>query len=101
MKKIQSLPLGLGLALILAVGAALSTAKAQTIVFTEDWETDQSSTGNYRTNFAPVGVSYANLYFDYSTAGIPLSPHSTGVTTRALKIQRNYLFYPFGHPRQE
>ncbi len=89
MKKIQSLPLSLGLAIILAVGAALSTAKAQTVVFTEDWEIDHSVDGTYKTNFAAVGVSYANLYFDYSTAGIPLSPHSTGVTTRALKMAAN------------
>ncbi len=89
MKKIPSHPRNLGLALILAVGATLSPAKAQTIVFTENWETDHSLDGTYVTNFTASGVHLADLYFDYSTVGVPLAPNSTGSSTRALKMAAN------------
>ena len=89
MKKNPSLLRRLGLALILAIGATLSSAKAQTIVFTEDWETDHSLDNTYVTNFTASGVHLADLYFDYSTVGIPPSPNSTGGTTRALKMAAN------------
>jgi hypothetical protein len=89
MKKIPSLVGRAGLALILALGASLLTVKAQNVVFTEDWETDHSLDNTYRTNFTATGVHLADLYFDYSTAGVPLSPNSTGGSTRALKMAAN------------
>jgi len=89
MKTPASLPRSLGLALVLAVGATLNSAKAQTVVFAEDWETDHSLDNTYVTNYTASGVHLANLYFDYSTAGVPLSPNSTGGTTHALKMAAN------------
>jgi hypothetical protein len=64
-------------------------AAAQTIVFTEDWEIDHSLDNTYVTNFTASGVSLADLHFDYNTVGIPLSPNSTGTSTRALKMAAN------------
>jgi hypothetical protein len=72
----------------LCLSAYLPTAHAQNVIFTEDWETDHSLDDTYITN-SVGGVNYANLFFDYSTAGIPLSPHSTGSSTRALKMAAN------------
>ena len=34
-------------------------------------------------------LSPADIFFDYSTVGIPPAPHSVGGTTRALKLQAN------------
>jgi hypothetical protein len=72
----------------LLVGAG-EICHAQTQVFSEDWETDHSIDGTYITNFTSGGANLANLYFDYSTAGIPQSPHSTGQGTHALKLAAN------------
>jgi hypothetical protein len=63
--------------------------QAQTQVFSEDWETDHSLDNTYITNYTSGGANLAFLYFDYSTAGIPLSPHSTGSGTHALKLCAN------------
>ena len=76
-------------ALVLCLGGYLNTAKAQNLVFYENWETDHSSDDTYLTNQTASSVNYVNLYFDYSTAGIPLSPNSTNSTTRALKMSAN------------
>ncbi len=65
------------------------TSQAQNQVFFEDWETDHSLDGTYKTNYTTGGANLADLYFDYSTVGIPLSPHSSGGTTRALKMAAN------------
>jgi hypothetical protein len=67
----------------------LSSAQAQNQVFSEDWETDHSFDNAYRTNYTVGGANLAVLYFDYSTAGIPQSPHSTGPGTHALKMCAN------------
>ena len=88
MKRNSSVPHSFGLAVILAA-VSLSTAKGQNVVFIEDWETDHSLDGTYRTNFTATGVHLADLYFDYSTAGVPLSPNSTNSSTRALKMAAN------------
>jgi hypothetical protein len=65
------------------------SGRAQTQVFSEDWETDHSSDNTYVTNYTTGGANLAFLYFDYSTAGIPQSPHSTGQGTHALKLCAN------------
>jgi len=89
MKKIPFIIQSSTLALALCVGVNLSTLKAQNVVFTENWETDHSLDGTYRTNFTATGAHVADLFFDYSTAGVPLSPNSTGSSTRALKMAAN------------
>jgi hypothetical protein len=84
----QSVYLLLGLALGLAGMSCTSVANAQTQVFFENFEIDHSLDNTYVTNKIG-GDSLANLYFDYSTAGVPLSPHSTNATTHALKMCAN------------
>lgn len=90
MKKSHSLPSITPLALALFLGASLTSSQAQNVVFTEDWEIDHSVDDTYITN--TIGLaSLADLYFDYSTAGVPLSPNSTGSSTRALKMAANLM----------
>lgn len=73
----------------LAVAGSVESIVAQNLVFTEDWEIDHSLDDTYITNYTASGVHLADVYFDYSTAGVPLSPNSTGSTTRALKMAAN------------
>lgn len=72
-----------------ALLALTFSTQAQNLVFSEDWETDHSTDGTYKTNYSSAGVHLAYLYFDYSTAGVPLSPNSTGGGTHALKMCAN------------
>jgi len=73
----------------LVIAAFHFSATAQNVVFYEDWETDHSLDNTYVTNYSAAGVHLADLYFDYSTVGIPLSPNSTNSSTRALKMCAN------------
>jgi len=95
------LPVNRNSMLILSIMAVLLCAisgRAQNLVFYEDFETDHSLDNTYITNsvtgaapnpvFIP-GANLAYLYFDYSTAGIPLSPHSTNSSTHGLKLCAN------------
>src|ERR1044071_8355895 len=88
------------LAVFSALLASVASSPAQSRVFFEDWETDHSLDGTYRTNYTAMGANLADLYFDYSTVGIPLSPHSSGSSTRALKMAANLeasvQFFPSG-----
>lgn len=77
------------LALAVAGGllATTGTSLAQTQVYSEDFDVD--STANWTVNTTAGGDNRADLYFDYSTVGIPPAPHTTGGTTRGLKLQAN------------
>lgn len=80
-----------------------ANSRAQTLVFSEDFETDHNFDNTYVTNTcigngtspssdntpASAAANQANLYFDYSTVGVPLSPHSTNSSTHALKLSCN------------
>jgi len=88
MKRIPFIIRGSTLAVALCLSQSVTSSHAQNVIFTEDWETDHSTDDTYVTN-SVGGVNYANLFFDYNTAGIPLSPHSTGSSTRALKMAAN------------
>ncbi len=60
------------------------------VLFTDDFDADHSS--SYTVVFgADNGVDdkLVDFNFDYSTAGIPSAPHSTGGTTRGLKVTVN------------
>jgi Calx-beta domain len=70
-----------------AIAASVSTLKAQNIIYTEDFQTDHSLDNTWVTN-SLGGYNPVNLYFDYSTVGIPSAPNSGG-TTRGLKMQAN------------
>jgi hypothetical protein len=67
------------------LGGAL-TSQAQ-LLYLQDFETDQNAAGTWVTN--ALGNSPADLYFDYSTIGIPSAPNSTGGTTRGAKLNAN------------
>lgn len=77
------------IATLAAIGlAAALTSSAQTRVFFEDFDVDHSLDNTWVTN-SVGGYNPVNLYFDYSTVGIPPAPNSTGGTTRGLKLQAN------------
>lgn len=67
---------------------AASAARAQTQVFAENFDTDHSADGTWIIN-STGGYNPVDLFFDYSTVGIPPAPHSTGSTTRGAKLQAN------------
>src|SRR5690606_36566199 len=57
--------------------------QAQTQVYSEDFDT--YNTPNWVVNQVG-GSNVADIFFDYSTVGIPPAPNSTGGTTRGLKL---------------
>ena len=82
---------------LLAIAAAvLSTASVSsaTLLYSEDFDID--STANWKFNCSIPGDTSpnnntggeANVFFDYSTVGIPPAPHSLG-TTIGMKIEAN------------
>ncbi len=76
------------LAAALAVAFSVRTATSQTQIFSENFDTDHSLDNTWVTNSAG-GYNPVDIYFDYSTVGIPSAPNSTGGTTRGLKLQAN------------
>ncbi|MFN0126745.1 MAG: PEP-CTERM sorting domain-containing protein [Verrucomicrobiales bacterium] len=73
-----------------AIYAAL-VASASAVLFTTDFETDQ--TADWTVNLGPTDGA-ADFFFDYSTAGIPAAPSGAG--TRGLKLQANQSSGVFG-----
>ncbi|HWD19705.1 MAG TPA: Calx-beta domain-containing protein [Verrucomicrobiae bacterium] len=68
---------------------AQTSSQAQTLVYSQDFDLNTSntlSTTNWLINVIGDGLSYADVYFDYSTVGIPAAPNSVGGSTRGLKI---------------
>jgi hypothetical protein len=55
-------------------------------LYSEDFDADH--TANWTVNSGP-GNNLANIFFDYSTVGIPSAPHSTGGSTLGLKLNAN------------
>jgi hypothetical protein len=62
------------------------------IIYSENFDVDH--TANWTVNSGP-GNNAANLFFDYSTVGIPSAPGAGG-TTRGLKLEANYSGSVFG-----
>jgi hypothetical protein len=82
-----------GLVLALAVSGAVvaltPAAKAQgVVIFSENFDTDHRLDNTWITN-SVGGYNPVDLYFDYSSVGIPPAPHSTNGSTRGLKLQAN------------
>ena len=83
------------LACAVALMAIASLARAQTILYSDNFDVD--TTANWTVNSfvggtTASGGNAANAYdffFDYSTVGIPAAPNSSGGTTRGLKLQAN------------
>jgi hypothetical protein len=88
MKKTPDKKNAVRLLVTLALAWSVHTTQAQNIVFTENFETDHRLDGTYVTNVTG-GANLADLFFDYSTAGIPSAPNSTGGSTRGLKMNAN------------
>ncbi len=72
--------------------------QAQTQVYFENFDVD--NTPNWIINPTPSGSNVANIFFDYSSVGIPPAPNSIGGTTRGLKLQAQLdaatAFFPSG-----
>lgn len=78
-------------AALVAIAAATSTLNAQTQVYTQSFDADDSANWAVNIVSASPATSFngANLNFDYSTVGIPSAPNSTGGTTKGLKVWAN------------
>lgn len=63
-------------------------------LYTEDFDVD--STSNWTVNLSLDTDSNADIFFDYSSVGIPSAPNSTGGTTRGMKLQANLFSGVFG-----
>lgn len=79
--------------ILVAAIAAAAAGTVQAQLFTADFDTDQ--TANWTVN-ASAGTHPANVFFDYSTVGIPSAPNSVGGTTLGLKLQANTTGGVFG-----
>ena len=76
-----------------ALSACMSTPALAGVLFSQDFETDQ--TANWAFYRGPNTVQgSADYFFDYSTVGIPQAPGGTG--TRGLKLQANLTGGIFG-----
>ena len=73
---------------ILVLPAALQAAN----LFSDNFDADP--TAAWKINNNGIGTNAADFFFDYSTAGIPSAPHSTGGTTRGLKLGANLTSMP-------
>jgi hypothetical protein len=61
-----------------------ATASRAQLIYSQDFSTDDSA--NWATNYSHTGSNYVNFNFDYTTAGLPPAPHSTGGNTKGLKL---------------
>jgi hypothetical protein len=68
-----------------------ATARAQAIVFSDNFDTTPATNWNVNSTSATAGQNKATFGFDYSALGIPSAPHSTGGTTVGLKLEANTL----------
>jgi hypothetical protein len=77
--------------IILVVGSALvllpSLVTAQ-ILYSQNFDVNDSANWNVNSG-GGASVNTANIFFDYSTVGIPSAPHSTGGTTLGVKLNAN------------
>jgi hypothetical protein len=89
MKQIPHTAMRMRLTATLAAGSLACNAMAQTLIYSENFDTDHSSDGTWVANVTAVGYNPVNLFFDYSSVGIPPAPNSTNGTTRGLKLQAN------------
>jgi len=76
------------IAIVSLVGVATPSGFAQ--LFTDTFDADHTANWTVNSNFG-AGTNAANFFFDYSAVGIPSAPHSTGGSTRGLKLGANLL----------
>lgn len=75
------------------VATALAAPAMASVLFSTDFETDETANWSFFKGPAAVQGS-ADYFFDYSTVGIPPAPSGTG--TRGLKLQANLSGGVFG-----
>ncbi|HVT30074.1 MAG TPA: PEP-CTERM sorting domain-containing protein [Lacipirellulaceae bacterium] len=73
--------------LSLVAALALCSRSFAAPLYSQDFDSDD--TANWTVNDNGNGTNAANFFYDYSTLGIPSAPHSSGGTTRGLKLQAN------------
>jgi hypothetical protein len=76
----------LGLACATIALAGWDGRVARATLYAENFDVNHAA--NWRVNDNGAGTNAANLFFDYSTVGIPPAPNSAG-TTRGLKLGAN------------
>ncbi|MDQ6632141.1 MAG: PEP-CTERM sorting domain-containing protein [Verrucomicrobiota bacterium] len=64
----------------------ITKGSAQTL-FSDNFDIDH--TANWTKNFT-TGNNAADIFFDYSTIGIPSAPNSVGGTTRGVKMESDF-----------
>src|SRR5262245_19197042 len=75
------------IAIATAIALSLTRLSLGAVLYSDDFDVDH--TANWTVNNNGAGTNAANIFFDYSTVGIPSAPHSTGGTTRGLKLGAN------------
>jgi len=80
----------LPLTLSLVGSAALLAQSSFGALFSADFDTDQTANWAVNSNYGGATNS-ANIFFDYSTVGIPSAPNSIGGSTRGIKLGANLL----------
>ena len=63
-------------------------------LYSEDFDTNSSS--NWTVNDSTDTDFNTDIFFDYSTVGIPSAPNSAGGSTRGMKLQANLFSGAFG-----
>jgi hypothetical protein len=72
------------LALLFAcVTAATATTGHSQVLFSDDFDTDHSA--NWQVSLSHADA-FSDVFFDYSTIGVPSAPNSTGGSTRGLRF---------------
>jgi hypothetical protein len=79
----------------LAVLLAVSGYSFGAVIYSETFDTDQTANWTFASSIASDTAtnntgSEANVFFDYSTVGIPSAPNSGG-TTRGMKMESNVI----------
>src|SRR5438045_3927253 len=68
---------------------ALGAARAQVVLYQNDFQQDTSTTWNVNPSSNNPGNSTANFFFDYNALGIPAAPNSGTGALRGLWLDAN------------
>ena len=74
--------------------AVLTSNSYGQLLYSEDFDVD--ATSNWTVNLSTDTDSAADIFFDYSSVGIPSAPNSSGGSTRGMKLQANQFSNTFG-----
>ncbi|MFT3787102.1 MAG: hypothetical protein QM770_13200 [Tepidisphaeraceae bacterium] len=74
-------------AVLVTLGTLGLSQAANAAIFTDDFDADHTSSWTVNNN--NNGTNSAAFFYDYNVMGIPSAPHSSGGSTRGLKIQAN------------